>query len=406
MSEAEESLSSKINEEYEKSKIYTNLEFLSDFKIITRGEPFCVHKVILAKESPYFYQLFQKDGEIKELNILDIDIEPTAFNNILHYMYSNEYPKHGSYDVILAAADILKMKNLKNYCETQIEKLITTENVCQFLILSVEFSAKMLFEDCMSLILRGIDVLDFCILQCKPLVVLSMLEEIFERRWMMDSYVITESINLSFEKKIETNPNCFQGIDSFLNNEKYSDVTFIVGEETFRGHKMILSAKSPVFDRMLSSEMKEALTNVVVIEDMEPEVFYEVLRYIYTGKVKFPQNVFQILKAADYYNIEDLKNFTEKYLAEKLTDLNVVDIVKFADTYNAFFLLRHCSQYIVKRMIFKLEMGEKIPFSLEMFVDCQNNFFYEILNVLIEFCEIKFIELNESISDYKEPEED
>lgn len=222
-----------------------------------------------------------------------MDIDPTAFNIILHYMYSHEYPNHDApYAFILVVADILKMTIFKNYCETQMEKLITTENVCQFLILSVECSAKILFENCMSLILRDIHALNFRILQCKPLVLLSMLEEIFERRWMMDSYTTTESIDLSFEK-IETNPICFQGIDSFLNNEKYSDVTFNVGDKIFPGHKLILSAKSPVFNRMLSSDMKEALTNIIVIEDIEPEVFYEVLRhaifyfFIYLSKKLF-----------------------------------------------------------------------------------------------------------------------
>lgn len=108
--------------------------------------------------------------------------------------------------------------------------------------------------------------------------------------------------------------------------------------------------------------------------------------------MNFPQNVFDILKAADYYNIEDLKTLIEKYLAEKLTDFTVVDVVKIADTYNAFFLFRHCARYIGKRIVLKLNMREKNPFPLEMFVECQNNFFYEILNVLIEFCEIMFID--------------
>ncbi|XP_043468167.1 uncharacterized protein LOC122502276 [Leptopilina heterotoma] len=386
-----ECLSPKIQNDNDYRKIYSNLKYLSDFKITNRGKTFSVHKVILAKEWPYFHELFQKEREIKKLNNHDLDIDPEAFNIILHYMYSNEYPNRGRYDVILAAADILQMENLKNHCERKLEKDLSQKTVCQLLTLAVESSAKLLFNACMTFILKNIHSIDFQSLKSKPLVVLSMLEEFFKGEWMTDSFQITESINLSFEKKIETNSNYFQRIDSFLNNEKYSDVTFYVGEKTFRGHKMILSAKSPVFDRMLSSEMKEAPTNVVVIEDMEPEVFYEILRYLYTGEANVEQYAFEILKAADFYNIEDLKTFTENYLAKNLTDVNVVNVVKIAQTYNASSLFKDCTNYVVKLMISNLKIKKKNSISLKLFADFQNNIFYEFLKVLTNSCKIEYL---------------
>lgn len=64
------------------------------------------------------------------------------------------------------------------------------------------------------------------------------------------------------------------GVDfaMLLENEEGSDVTFNVSGEKFCAHKLILAARSPVFEAELLDLMdKENLE--VVISDMEPKVF-------------------------------------------------------------------------------------------------------------------------------------
>lgn len=83
---------------------------------------------------------------------------------------------------------------------------------------------------------------------------------------------------------------------------KLSDVTLVVGSGcSFRVHKAILSARSPVFEAMFEHDMRENEENSVEITDVAAEVLEKLLGYIYTGKVPFELDRFapELLMAAD-----------------------------------------------------------------------------------------------------------
>ena len=69
---------------------------------------------------------------------------------------------------------------------------------------------------------------------------------------------------------------------SFLSKEM-SDVQIKCGDQTFDAHQFVLSARSPVFSRMLQSEMKEKTSGRVILRDTSPDVVSELLSFIYTG---------------------------------------------------------------------------------------------------------------------------
>eukprot|EP00192_Tetraselmis_astigmatica_P017658 CAMPEP_0117674406 /NCGR_PEP_ID=MMETSP0804-20121206/15021_1 /TAXON_ID=1074897 /ORGANISM="Tetraselmis astigmatica, Strain CCMP880" /LENGTH=132 /DNA_ID=CAMNT_0005483273 /DNA_START=1036 /DNA_END=1434 /DNA_ORIENTATION=+ len=52
-----------------------------------------------------------------------------------------------------------------------------------------------------------------------------------------------------------------------------ADVVFKVEDEVFRGHRIVLTARSPVFRALLSSGMREAEKGEVSIQDVRPAVF-------------------------------------------------------------------------------------------------------------------------------------
>ena len=56
-------------------------------------------------------------------------------------------------------------------------------------------------------------------------------------------------------------------------------------KQEFRGHKAIFAAQSSVFDKMFQSDLEESKSNRVEITDIEPPVFEEFMKFIYTGKV-------------------------------------------------------------------------------------------------------------------------
>ena len=57
-----------------------------------------------------------------------------------------------------------------------------------------------------------------------------------------------------------------------LENEEGSDVTFNVCGEKFHAHKLVLAARSPVFETEFFNGMDED-DHEIVVTDMEPKVF-------------------------------------------------------------------------------------------------------------------------------------
>jgi hypothetical protein len=93
------------------------------------------------------------------------------------------------------------------------------------------------------------------------------------------------------------------------------DVQFLFKNgESIGAHILILSAGSPVFSAMFQSGFKESQTRQVTIDDIEPEVFRQLLIYFYSGEVpKLPTQV-------DLKATQVLFEVAEKYAVEKLKE--------------------------------------------------------------------------------------
>ena len=55
-----------------------------------------------------------------------------------------------------------------------------------------------------------------------------------------------------------------------------------VEDEELAAHRIILTARSPVFRALLNSDMREGKEGVVVIEDVRAPVFRALLHFVYT----------------------------------------------------------------------------------------------------------------------------
>ncbi|XP_078234084.1 speckle-type POZ protein-like [Pogona vitticeps] len=83
-------------------------------------------------------------------------------------------------------------------------------------------------------------------------------------------------------------------------NQRYTDCCLCVGGQEFRAHKAILAARSPVFSAMFEHEMEESKKNQVNIKDIKPEVFKEMVHFIYSGKApNINQMAYDLLAAAE-----------------------------------------------------------------------------------------------------------
>ncbi|XP_057322581.1 speckle-type POZ protein B-like [Microplitis mediator] len=110
-------------------------------------------------------------------------------------------------------------------------------------------------------------------------------------------------------------------------------------------------ARSPVLAAMFSHEMIEKKESKISIPDITPRIFEKVLEYIYTDKVIGLDEInVELLKAADKYQLQSLKNICQESLCGGLNFENAFDIMILADSYNATYLLEFTANLLVLNM--------------------------------------------------------
>jgi len=144
-----------------------------------------------------------------------------------------------------------------------------------------------------------------------------------------------------------------------LDDEDGKDVTFLVQGEEIRAHRNVLSARSAYFQAEFQSGMEESVSNQVKIPDIAPEVFRQLLKFLYAGIAPvFRDNVTAgLLGAADKYGCEDLKEVCETALAQNLRRDNVVDILIVADDHGCPVLQEKASAYMRSNLDFFASSG-------------------------------------------------
>lgn len=134
--------------------------------------------------------------------------------------------------------------------------------------------------------------------------------EINAHRQFADLYVKQSNCDVQFS---------FEGVDG-------------IGEK-IGGHVTILSARSAVFAAMFQNDMKEAKTKQVSIKDIKPEIFKQLLYYIYSGRTSatLTEDAARLLfAAADIYNVQDLKNECARFLLTCVRLDNAINLMAWA----------------------------------------------------------------------------
>lgn len=136
-------------------------------------------------------------------------------------------------------------------------------------------------------------------------------------------------------RKIEDIANACMDFEDLLSSGKFSDVIIVARNREFKAHKAILTSRSPVFAAMFEHDMTERNENKVNITDIGADAIQEVLRFIYTGKVKNLETlVDELLFAADKYSLFKLKLQCEKQLFKNMQLSTVFETLKIADRHD------------------------------------------------------------------------
>ncbi|XP_065203295.1 speckle-type POZ protein-like [Planococcus citri] len=103
--------------------------------------------------------------------------------------------------------------------------------------------------------------------------------------------------------------SCAQDFEKLFNDDDFSDVIIDVGGKKYPAHKAILAARCPVFKAMFKNDSSKNEQNCVIeIKDIDENIFQEVLRYIYTGKVENLSDIaLELMIVAQKYDLGPLK---------------------------------------------------------------------------------------------------
>jgi len=143
-------------------------------------------------------------------------------------------------------------------------------------------------------------------------------------------------------------PNCWrEDFNSlFTNQQSNSDIGFIVAGQEIKAHKLILSARSPVFAAMFRSDLKKKVMDRIDLPDVSPDIFNEFLHFIYTDRVELTEsNVTPLLAAADNYLLPLLKFKCEEFIIKNLSIENCTEMMTLADLHNALNLKKMTEDY-------------------------------------------------------------
>jgi len=128
-------------------------------------------------------------------------------------------------------------------------------------------------------------------------------------------------------------------LDLFTSGRE-SDLKITCAGTIFKVHKTVLTARSPVFRRMLEAHMTESQTGNINITDIEPDVMKILLKYIYSARNPVPELGYEeligLVKASDKYELDELTQLCfPALIREHLTMANCGELAVLAYLHRA-----------------------------------------------------------------------
>jgi len=140
-------------------------------------------------------------------------------------------------------------------------------------------------------------------------------------------------------------------ISNLIGNEKFSDIKFGVDGHVIPAHKLVVVAQSEHFRKMFAGSFRESQDNTIKIFDCTPEIFIEVLRFIYTGECEINEvNCFGVLEQANFFQLTRLTAMCEIFWYQHINAENAANVLEFATHFNASQLKQFALEYIFKNV--------------------------------------------------------
>lgn len=144
----------------------------------------------------------------------------------------------------------------------------------------------------------------------------------------------------------------FQVMNQLRREDQLCDITFRIGSETFRAHRVVVASVSPYLRAMFTCGMKESSQDEIELRDIEPQAMCALINYAYTGEVLVTiDNVQDLLPAAGILQLRELKEACCAFLSDHMDTSNCLGIKQFADLHSCPELLKKANRFIVRKFM-------------------------------------------------------
>ena len=158
------------------------------------------------------------------------------------------------------------------------------------------------------------------------------------------------------------NSTLLQDLEALINQDSFSDVTFVVEDQKVFGHKFLMS-RSSYFSALLAGGMAESSSKEVVLSGVSLAGFLLVQKYLYTDKAEVTlENAMELFELADRFCIERLKRICELTILNSISVENAPNILLAADQLSARTLRDTTMRFILE----KFDAASKTQAFIEM----------------------------------------
>jgi RCC1 and BTB domain-containing protein len=135
---------------------------------------------------------------------------------------------------------------------------------------------------------------------------------------------------------------------SMVNDEEFSDLTFMIENEPIYAHRAIISKRSDTFAAMFRSGMRESTERVITLPNISKSTFLLLLEYLYTDTVKIRvEDAIELYICADQYQLERLRDMCCDVVRRNLSAENSGPLLQTASEAHCSVLRELCMTYVV-----------------------------------------------------------
>ena len=150
-----------------------------------------------------------------------------------------------------------------------------------------------------------------------------------------------------FYQNVKHPNNVLVNLNSFREDEKLCDVTFICENHKVHAHRAVLAANSRYFTSMFCNGMLESTLTQVRIKAVDGDTFGALVNYCYTSNITISSNnVKTLYAAANHFDFPEVCDACDRFLLDKITVSNCVSLSKYAQKFSCKKLMEGADMFI------------------------------------------------------------